>query len=231
MSRKTGGGRSMKQASSSRGTGARPPTGFSLHVIQHVRGGSAMRDWQRLVEVLFDALSEHVAQAGRPTWAYVCSDPGSGDEGSFALGLSEEPDAPDALLGRLAPPEWDAVGVIASGRTIPIPAPAPASQPDGRIALVPAPIPAPIPARAQAPDSRPGGRDAAAPRRATVRMACIITREDGAYCKAVTSDGLVLKDPPASGRMLDDLRRCLGFPEASPGACSWPWTDATAKST
>ena len=173
-----------------------------------------MRDWQRLVEVLFDALSEHVAQAGRPTWAYLCSDPGSGDEGSCALGLSEEP---DALLGQLAPPEWDAVGVVASGRTIPIPAPAPASQPDGHMALIPTP----------APDSRPDGRDASAPRRATVRMACIITREDGAYCKAVTSDGLVLADPPASGLLLDDLRRCLGLPEASTEACSWPWTDAT----
>ena len=180
-----------------------------------------MRDWQRLVELLFDALSEHVAQAGRPTWAFVCSDPGSGEEGGFALGLSEEP---DALVGRLAPPEWDAVGVVASGRTIPVPTLPSTGQLSG-------------PARQSAGQSaggsagRSAGKDASAPHRAAVRMACIVTREDGTYCKAVTSDGLVLKDPPASGRMLDDLRRCLGFPEASPGACSWPWTDATAKST
>ena len=167
-----------------------------------------MRDWQRLVELLFDALSEHVAQAGRPTWAFVCSDPGSGEEGGFALGLSEEP---DALVGRLAPPEWDAVGVVASGRTIPVPTLASAGQLSG-------------PARQTA------GRDASAPHRATLRMACIVTREDGTYCKAVTSDGLVLKDPPASGLMLDDLRRCLGLPEASPGACSWPWTNVPTQS-
>jgi hypothetical protein len=79
--------------------------------------------------------------------------------------------------------------------------------------------------------SQPGGPYTPAPHRATVRMACIVTRKDGAYCKAVTSDGLVLEDPPASGLLLDDLRRCLGLPEAGPDACPWPWTDATAQST
>ncbi|MCL6091778.1 MAG: hypothetical protein M1435_02345 [Actinobacteria bacterium] len=139
-----------------------------------------MRDWQHLVEVLFQALAEQVSTAGKPTWVYVRSDPD--DQGSFDLGLSEEP---DALLGRLAPPDWDAVGVVASGRTVPVH----------------------HPGRSEARLTR---------RRTTIRMAYIVTRHNGTYCKAVTSDGVVLEDPPQSGFLVDCLRCCLGLPPACP---------------
>lgn len=142
-----------------------------------------MRDWQRLAAVLLEGLGDDVAREGRPAWVYVVPEPAGEDEGAFALGLSKEP---GALLGRIAPPEWEAVGVVASGHTIAL------GQP---------------------------GHDGGVPRRhhqATLRMACLVTRQDRVYCKAVTADGLVLEEPPASGQMLDCLRRCLGLPTALP---------------
>ena len=147
-----------------------------------------MADWQRLAVVLLEALGDHVAESGHPAWVYVAPEPGSQDEETFVLGLSEDP---AALLGRTAPPEWQAIGVVATGSVI---------------VLV---------------DGPPGAR---APRRsgATLRMSCLVTRQDGVYCKAVTSDGHTIEQPPESGAMLDALKRCLGLP-----AQGSPMTSAT----
>ena len=137
-----------------------------------------MRDWQRLAVVLLEALGDRVAESGHPAWVYVAPEPGSEDEETFALGLSEDP---AALFSRTAPPEWQAVGVVATGRVDVLV--------DG-----------------------PGGT--CAPRRtgATLRMSCLVTRQDGVYCKAVTSTGRTIEQPPESGAMLDALERCLGLP-------------------
>ena len=147
-----------------------------------------MADWQRLAVVLLEALGDHVAESGHPAWVYVAPEPGSQDEETFVLGLSEDP---AALLGRTAPPEWQAVGVVATGRI--------RTLVDG-------------PARTCAP-RRTG---------ATLRMSCLVTRQDGVYCKAVTSNGRTIEQPPESGAMLDALKHCLGLP-----AKGSPMTPAT----
>ena len=133
-----------------------------------------MRDWQRLALVLLEALGDHVAKSGGPTWLYVEPEPGSLDRDTFILGLSEDA---GALLGRSAPPEWQAVGVVAAGC----------------VRMLPGPLRAPIQTGA------------------TLRICCLVTRRDGVYCRAVTSDGLTIEQPPQAGAMLDALRRCLGL--------------------
>jgi hypothetical protein len=71
-----------------------------------------MMDWHRLVDVLLDAVGDVVAAQGQPTWVRVFG-PGEADGDDFSVGFCSEP---DALLGWVATPDCNAVGVVATGR-------------------------------------------------------------------------------------------------------------------
>ncbi len=74
-----------------------------------------MKDWQALTRLLLEALGDHVEQQGRPTWVLVLDEPDDPTGERFALALSDEPGGP---LGYAAPPECQAVGVVATGREV-----------------------------------------------------------------------------------------------------------------
>jgi hypothetical protein len=143
------------------------------------------QDWQRLASVLLEALGDHVARQRRPTWVFVAPADGAEGEDAFALGLSDEPDALDGI----APPEWQAVGVVGTGRAFRL-------------------------------DGGRGGRGCSGIRINGVeepfRMACLLTREGRAYCKAVLASGQIIEDPPEAGLLINELRSCFDLPPLPP---------------
>jgi hypothetical protein len=149
-----------------------------------------MRDWQKLVSLLLEALGDEVAARKRPGWFFVAKDHDNADPEAFALGIGWDP---DPLLGSLAPPDWIGVGVVATGKTF---TPVPGTQEGYYV----------------------NGR-----RTGTVRMACLVTRDEGSYAKAVTSDGQVIEDAPGGGLLIDQLRGCIGLP-ALPIDLSRDWS-------
>jgi hypothetical protein len=74
-----------------------------------------MNDWRALAALLLDTTGDQVAARGSPTWVRVLDRLGDADGpgGSFSLALSDEP---GALIGWVATPECQAVGVIATGQ-------------------------------------------------------------------------------------------------------------------
>src|ERR1700740_2940339 len=72
-----------------------------------------MKDWARLAAVLLEAVGDHVAKQGRPTWVRVLDPPEGDPEEGFALSLSDES---ESFLGWVATPDCQAVGVVATGR-------------------------------------------------------------------------------------------------------------------
>jgi hypothetical protein len=76
-----------------------------------------MNDWAALAGVLLEAMGDHVAEQGRPTWVRVLDTPGEPPLQGFSVALADDP---DGLVGWLATDDCQAVGVIATGRLRPI---------------------------------------------------------------------------------------------------------------
>jgi hypothetical protein len=138
-----------------------------------------MREWQKLVSVLLDALGDEVAAVGAPAWFFVEGEPSDEGPEAFSLGLGWDP---TPLLGGLAPPEWRAVGLVATAKAF-------------------------VPTRSMRNGCRASGQPMG-----SLRIACLVTREDAIYSKAVTSEGEVIDDPPEEGLLIGELRLCLGLP-------------------
>jgi hypothetical protein len=155
-----------------------------------------MREWQKLVSVLLEALGDEVAVRGKPAWFFVASDPGSADPEAFTLGVGWDP---EPILSGLAPPDWMAVGLVATAKAF---VPVPGTQQGYTVS---------------------GGRTG------SLRMACAVTRDEGTYSKAVTSDGQVIESPPEGGLVVDELRRCLGLPATAGDLCGHVDDDAAAR--
>lgn len=155
--------------------------------------GWPVREWQKLVSILLEALGDEVARRGRPAWLFVANDPDNQDSDAFSLGVGWDP---EPVLGGIAPPEWMAVGVVATGKTfVPLPRKQKGYYVSGR-------------------------------RTGTVRMACLVTRDEGTFSMVVTSDGQVIEDPPGGGFLIDRLRYCIGLEPNPPnigsdGAYAW----------
>jgi catechol 2,3-dioxygenase-like lactoylglutathione lyase family enzyme len=139
-------------------------------------------DWQRLVSVLLGAFGAEVARRRRPTWFFVAPEGNAEREDAFALGFSDRPDALDGI----APPEWQAVGVVGIGRGFLL---------DGGHGCTTASV-----------------NGAGEP----LRVACLVTRKGNAYCKAMLPGGQVIEDPPTAGLLLNELRSCFGLPPLPP---------------
>jgi len=168
----------LLQDHSSRGFWSAPQAGPVLVVVLVDVGVVTVVDWQKLAHILLDALGDHVAEHEQPTWVQVMDAPGGPGDQHFALTLTDEP---GALLGRAAPPECHAVGVVATGK---------ARSEDGP---------------ANSSIGFPPGTTTRA------RMCCLVTREGVAYSAMLTPDGQVVTEPPTSGRLLDALRQCFGL--------------------
>jgi hypothetical protein len=156
----------------------------------------SMNDWDRLAQLLLEAAGDEVAERGCPIWVRVLDPPDGDREKAFALALSDEP---DGLLGWVATPDCQAVGLVATGRLRALPgAPAGAIDP---------------------------GRDRLRLACLVTRHGEVVTKmalPDG------TGNGLSNYDAPSEGRMLDSLRRCFELrtppPPVGPGrlqAVAW----------
>jgi hypothetical protein len=151
--------------------------------------------WQRLAELLLEAVGDEVAASGRPTWVVVLDDPEEPD--GFRLTFN---DHPYGLIGWVAPADGLAVGVIASGRLRVLDG---ADEPrlDGRESTSPSCPGVGLPEE----DSR-------------VRMACLVARDGSTAWQMRLPDGVEADYPPSEGRLLDCLRRCLELPTPPPPA-------------
>lgn len=89
-------------------------------------------------------------------------------------------------LGWLAPPEWDGMGVVGTGRL------------------------RRLDESAELPASLVGGMDG------HLRMACLLFRSGRVGWHMTLPDGSSFDKVPEEGRMLDVLRRCLGLPTPPP---------------
>jgi hypothetical protein len=143
-----------------------------------------MNDWGSLAELLLDSVGDEVARRGCPTWVQVLDPADRAVEGDFALGLSDDR---DGLLGWVATPDCQAVGVVATGRIRALPgAPAglvgPAHDRLRMVCLV--------------------ARDGAVTWKVAV--------SDGVTAGAVSDAA------PSEGRVLDCLRRCFDLPTPPP---------------
>ncbi|MGH9057334.1 MAG: hypothetical protein ACRDYY_15970 [Acidimicrobiales bacterium] len=135
------------------------------------------QDWQKLAGVLLEALGDRVAELGDPMWARVLCPPGCDD--GFDLAVSEEP---DALLGWVATPDCQAVGVVATGKV--------------HVEETPRGVP---------PGLAPGTT-------AGARMVCLVARDGAIAWQMLTPDGVHFDEAPGGGRMVDCLRRCFALP-------------------
>jgi hypothetical protein len=143
-----------------------------------------------LAALLLEAAGDRVADLGHPIWVQVL-DPveGGGDvaEDRFALALS---DAEDALMGWVAAPDCQAVGMIGSGRLRPAPG-APAVHGCGSFDGV----------RMVCLVTRDG------------EVTWCMAQTDGSRPSMALAEV-----PPSEGRLLDCLRRCFGLPTSPPPA-------------
>jgi hypothetical protein len=146
-----------------------------------------MKDWARLTELLLDQDGDRVAEQGRPTWVRVLDPPGGDPVEGFALEFSGDS---QGFLGWVAPPDCQAVGLIATGRLRSLPG-----------------LPAPKELPLDLPDEHLG-------------FACLVTRAGDVAWKMRLPDaasGLGLaNEPPTEGRMIDCLRRCFVLPTPPP---------------
>jgi hypothetical protein len=149
-----------------------------------------MHDWQEFARGALETLGEQVQRQGFPTWLKIFEDPAA------PSGLRMEADAdPVGLFGWVAPDDCTAVGVIATGRARLVGDGAPVGS-GGSHGL-----------SARVNDA--GGVLA-------LRMACVVSRSEGVGWWMELPDGSAHSDPPAAGRMLDVLLRCLGLPTCPP---------------
>jgi hypothetical protein len=128
--------------------------------------------------MLLGALGDKVAERGAPTWVRV-RDPAEPAAGDFSVELFEES---RGFLGWTAPPDCQAVGVVATGRAI---------AEDG-------------------PREPPPGFPPGTPTR--VRLACLVARDGTIGWQMETAGGVPHPVAPTEGRLLDCLRRCFALP-------------------
>ncbi|MGH9116120.1 MAG: hypothetical protein ACRDWW_09875 [Acidimicrobiales bacterium] len=126
--------------------------------------------------VLLEALGDRVAELGHPAWVQVLYPPGCD---GFDLAVSEEP---DALLGWVAPPDCEAVGMVATGKV--------------HVEESPSGVP---------PGLIPGTT-------AGARMVCLVARDGDIEWQMVTPGGVHFDETPGGGRMVDCLKRCFALP-------------------
>jgi hypothetical protein len=146
-----------------------------------------MKDWARLAALLLEAAGDQVAAQGCPTWVRVL-DPRDGDpEEGFSLAFSGES---EGLVGWVATPDCQAVGMIATGRL-----------------------------RSLAGVSAPADVSWD-PRHDRLRMACLVTRRGEVAWKVQLPEGASgagwPEAAPTEGRALDCLRRCFALPTPPP---------------
>ena len=110
-----------------------------------------MKDWARLAALLLEAAGDQVASQGCPAWVRVLDPPDGDPEEGFSLALSHDS---DALMGWVATPDCQAVGLVATGRLR---------------SLEGGPLPS---------------TDAGDPGRDRLRMACLVTRDGEVAWKA-----------------------------------------------
>jgi hypothetical protein len=144
----------------------------------------SMNDWNKFAQLLLEAAGDEVAERGSPIWVRVLDSPDGDREKAFALALSDEP---DGLLGWVATPDCQAVGLVATGRLRALPGAAAGTVDPGRDRL-----------RLACLVTRHG------------EVVCKMSLPDG------TATGLIKSDAPSEGRMLDSLRRCFGLPTPPP---------------
>jgi hypothetical protein len=143
-----------------------------------------MNDWDRLAQLLLDASGDAVAERGCPIWVRVLDPPDGDQEEAFALALCNEP---DGLLGWVATPDCQAVGLIATGRLHALSGAPPGVTDHDHDRL-----------RLACLVTRDGD------------VAWKMALPDG------TGGGLTNDTAPSEGRMLDCLRRCFGLPTPPP---------------
>jgi hypothetical protein len=139
-----------------------------------------MQDWEGLARLLLDAMGDGVAERGCPMWVRVLDPPDSNSEEGFALAFSDEQ---HGLLGWVAPPDCQAVGLVATGRIRALPGTPPGLLDPSHDRL-----------RMACLVTRHG------------KVAWKVASPDG------SSDGAPGKEAPSEGRLLDCLRRCFALP-------------------
>jgi hypothetical protein len=145
-----------------------------------------MKDWGSLAELLLESVGDEVAGRGCPMWVRVLDPADGAVEDDFALALSDDR---EGLLGWVATPDCQAVGLVATGRMRAL------------------------------PGAQPGVVDSAHDRFRMAclvarngAVAWKVAVSDG-----VTA-GLIGDTAPSEGRVLDCLRRCFSLPTPPPPA-------------
>lgn len=146
-------------------------------------------DESAVAHLLLDAAGATAEHLGRPVWAKVRNLPAGRAE------VALRADDFDGL-GWLAPPVYDGIGLVATGRL---------RQLDRSLEL-PASLASGL-----------GGR---------VRMACVVFRSGRVGWHMVLADGSWFDETPQEGRMLDLLRRCLALPTPPPAVSLAPLYDS-----
>ncbi len=146
-----------------------------------------MKDWARLAALLLEAAGDRVAAQGSPAWVRVLDPPDGDREQGFSLAFSGES---GGLVGWVATPDCQAVGIIATGRLRAIPGES---------------MPADV---------------SWDPHNDRLRMACLVTRHGEIAWKVQLPEGASgtgwPETTPTEGRMLDCLRRCFELPTPPP---------------
>jgi|GEM_PF-5425612 len=175
-------------------------------------------DWDRLAQALLGTLGDHVERQGRPTWVKVLATPEAEAGGAFDVCLS---DRAEPFLGWLAPPECQAVGLVATGTAVTATVGAGATDGYPEAGLGPqvaglGPQVVAGPEAALEPGRGPAG-GASSPTQ--VRVCCLVARH-GVIAWAVSGPSRFLPiGPPTAGRLVDRLRGCLcSVPREAPPA-------------
>ena len=136
-------------------------------------------DGSALARRLLEVAGDRAEGLGHPIWVLVRALPGGDAE------LAVRADDFDGL-GWVAPPEWDGMGVVGTGRL---------RRLDESVEL---------------PAAMAPGLDGG------LRMACLVFRSGAVGWHMTLPDGSSFEEVPEEGRMLDILRRCLGLPTPPP---------------
>lgn len=140
------------------------------------------------LDALLESIREAVPEDAAPLWLRV-------DRVDDDLAVALRPDE-EGVLGWMAPPECCAIGMVAGGW-------ARGYRPRGAGPSTAAP-------------ARPSGASRPAEPTGRIRIALLVDREGRMVSHTKLADGSVIDDPPAYGRVVDTLRRCLALPTEPP---------------